>query len=265
MNVIRTSIALTNVEPRLAVCAAKAAEANGIRALWLGNPRNSGQNAVDPSFTTATAGAVAGVTQAIRIGLFLTLGETASPLRLAEDIGVLDNLSGGRVELSFSASAQGNGLDQAAQLMDAWDGWQIPDDEVVAIVPSPIQPIIPCLLAGEAKQGDLARFGSAGVLSIEGEQENSERAAAYRHVMMRKLPFSNLSAAGSEDKAIQQIQELRKSASANGFREIMIEFDGLDEAEFTDFAAFIGSVIDPAMRCSELDIPAIVKDAWQMA
>ncbi|MDH4076016.1 MAG: LLM class flavin-dependent oxidoreductase [Acidimicrobiia bacterium] len=79
-----------------------AAEADrlGIDDIWLAEHHGE-EDGYNPS-PFVTAGAIAGVTRGVRICFGIALAPLQGhPLRIAEDLAVLDNLSGGRIEPGF--------------------------------------------------------------------------------------------------------------------------------------------------------------------
>ena len=124
-----------------------------------------------PNFVPV-AGAVAALTKRVRISTDICLLPFAHPLRLAEDLAVLDNLSGGRMELGVGMGYAAHefrafGVPQSRRvslteeglqiLRLAWSGepfsfagkrWQFDD---VRVTPDPVQPGGPPLwIAGMA-------------------------------------------------------------------------------------------------------------------
>ena len=250
MSQLRTSIALPRFKAAQAVAAGRIAEQWAVRTLWFG------EAGIDPTYIAAAAGAVAATTKALRIGLFIDLDCSASPLRIAEDVAVLDNLSGGRIELGLVASGEDDWAERAGTLLDAWEhGWPTPDRNPLAIIPQPIQPLIPRLVVGEPRADEFFRRYSAGRLLIGGRGKPPPRDGHERRVLL--LGLAELV---SEAEAVRRLTDLRAAARGLGASEIMVEsdFDSFDVN-----AMLLGQLIDPAMRCTLDDIPAIVKDAWQ--
>jgi hypothetical protein len=255
MSQLRTSIALARFDTGAAVEAGRLAEAWAVRTLWLGG------SAVDPTYAAAAAGAVAATTGALRLGLFLDLDRSASPLRIAEDVAVLDNLSGGRVELALIASPGEAWRTKVEALLDAWEqGWPVPDGNPLAILPQPIQPLIPRLIAGDPGDADFVRRSAAGRLWREGEAPPPARRGIERRVLLIEPPFASLSEVPSEEEAVKRLTVLRTSAAAAGVTEIMF---GAEPERFEATARLIGTLLDPAMRATLDDIAAIVGEAWQ--
>lgn len=134
-----------------------------------------------PNFVPV-AGAVAARTKRVRISTDIALAPFAHPLRLAEDLAVLDNLSGGRMELGLGMGYaphefKGFGIPQSRRvslteelveiLRLAWTGEPFSfhgkryDIDEVAVAPRPVQPGGPPLwIAGmsEASAERAARY-----------------------------------------------------------------------------------------------------------
>lgn len=254
MTQLRTSIALPRFEAAQAVTAGRIAEKWAVRTLWLG------QAGIDPTYVAAAAGAVAAKTTALRIGLFIDLDCSASPLRIAEDVAVLDNLSGGRIEIGLLASGESDWAERAAKLLETWEhGWSIPDRNPLAIVPQPIQPLIPRLMAGDPGSPEFFQRHGAGRLIIGGRGQPPPRDGHERRVLLLGLPFQRVADLASEKEAVRRLADLRAAASGLGASEIMVESDF---ESFEGTAKLLGRLLDPAMRCTLDDIPAIVQDAW---
>jgi hypothetical protein len=260
MNPVRTSLAFTRFDATSAVKAAEIAERRAVRTLWIGNARTHDGTGPAPLYVTASAGAMASVTTSLRIGLFLDLGADVSPLRTAEDVAVLDNLSGGRIELGLIASKDPAWAGRANAFLSAWEkGWPVPGRKTVAVIPQPVQPRIPRIVAGDGTPLDPAH--QAGRLLIDG-QPQAVGTPGERRILLVKPPFRDLAACGSEQQVLITLTGLRETAMRAGAAEIMIEEDSGDLGRFEACATVLGTAIDPALRCSEEDISAVVTDAW---
>ena len=86
-------------EYRAIVSLARAAEALGFDGVWL-SEHHGADDAYLPSLLPVL-GAVAAVTERIRLGTAVVIPALHHPLRLAEDVAVVDQLSRGRVTLGF--------------------------------------------------------------------------------------------------------------------------------------------------------------------
>jgi alkanesulfonate monooxygenase SsuD/methylene tetrahydromethanopterin reductase-like flavin-dependent oxidoreductase (luciferase family) len=160
---------------------ASAAEQLGYDMIWF-TEHHFVEDGYLPSWIPV-AGAVAARTQRLRISTDIALLPFYQPLRLAEDLAVLDNLSGGRIEMgvgvgyaphefagfgipvSRRVSLTEEGLDI---LRLAWSGERFSyhgkryDVDDVAVTPAPVQPGGPPLWMGsmtEAGARRAARYG----------------------------------------------------------------------------------------------------------
>src|SRR5215468_3286725 len=79
------------------------AEELGFDNVWASEHHFS-EDAWNPSPVTFLA-AVAGRTERVRIGTYVLLLPLHNPVRIAEDIAVLDNISGGRVDLGVGVGS----------------------------------------------------------------------------------------------------------------------------------------------------------------
>ncbi|MPY92730.1 MAG: LLM class flavin-dependent oxidoreductase [Acidimicrobiia bacterium] len=135
-----------------------------------------------PNFVPV-AGAVAAVTERARLSTDICLLPFAHPVRLAEDLAVLDNLSGGRMELGIGMGYaphefRGFGIPQSRRvslteegievLRLAWSGepfsfegrrWRFQD---VRVTPAPVQPGGPPLWIAAMSPGGAARAARFG-------------------------------------------------------------------------------------------------------
>ncbi len=141
MNGTGLSVCLPGAPASVIVGAARLAESHNVN-LWVGDPAAGAPNSDDSYVMTAAAG-VAAVTSYIRIGVFLTLAGSATPLRLAEDIGVVDQASRGRLELGLVVSGEEASWESSAgQLLRAWQEWPA-GARTVAASPRPAQAWMP--------------------------------------------------------------------------------------------------------------------------
>ena len=162
-----------------------AAEADrlGIDDIWLAEHHGE-EDGYNPS-PFVTAGAIAGVTQRVRICFGIALAPLQGhPLRIAEDLAVLDNLSDGRIEPGFGQgyrpeefAAQGadysrrtRALRECLDIVDAaWTGERFDyDGEIYQVSggllrPTPIDPYRrPPLWLGAAAPRSRARAAARG-------------------------------------------------------------------------------------------------------
>jgi alkanesulfonate monooxygenase SsuD/methylene tetrahydromethanopterin reductase-like flavin-dependent oxidoreductase (luciferase family) len=184
---------------------AKLCDALGVEVLWLAEHHFDGSCAyVDP---VSFAGAVAGATDRIKIGFAVAQTSLHHPVRLAEQIAMLDNLTSGRLIVGLGRGTaynvyeyQGYGIDaaeagpryaEAEQIMlRAWtspDGfthegqfWQL---RVPAMRPRCFtQPHPAVLRSASSVEGAmaLAARGLPFMMNVQSLEETRRRLAAYR-------------------------------------------------------------------------------------
>ena len=94
MNGLRLTICAPNASATQLLSIARWADHWNLGGLWIGDPTAAGVERGD-SYITAAAAAVASVTTDLRIGVLLALPEGQHTIRIAEDVAVIDNASGG--------------------------------------------------------------------------------------------------------------------------------------------------------------------------
>jgi alkanesulfonate monooxygenase SsuD/methylene tetrahydromethanopterin reductase-like flavin-dependent oxidoreductase (luciferase family) len=226
-----------------------------ITTLWIGDPDGRADNRLD-SYVTAAAAAVAAVTSHVRLGLFLSLRVEKQLLRLAEDVAVLDQASGGRVELGLvpPGSDLDGWTDGAARLLRAWNAWQIADsDEVVPVVPGPLQPVIPRLVVG----GGPAANALAGGRMVQSGAAADPSPVPMRTVM--RVPLDEAVAQWRADDVVQRVLDLRSDARQVGAQEVVFVLTTVPTK--TD-VKIIGTVLVTALRAADRDAASVAGDAW---
>jgi hypothetical protein len=212
------------------------------------------------SYVTAAAAALSAVTTDIRLGLFLALGVEKQLVRIAEDVAVVDQMSGGRVELAFvpPPDARDQWVDGAARLLRAWTAWEILDsDEVVPVIPGPAQPTVPRLVVDDASASDAL---GAGSMVFDGASRDDGLVPRRRVLVVepgfgRGGGFGWLEAGG----AVDVVLGLREQARSAGAHEILlVAAEGLDESD----AKALGTAVVPGLRASDRDARHITGDAW---
>jgi hypothetical protein len=229
-----------------------------IAGLWIGDPRGAADNRSD-SYVTATAAALSARTTDIRLGLFLALGREKQIVRIAEDVAVVDQASGGRLELAFVPPAQEREAwtKDVARLLRAWNAWEIPSsDEVVPVIPGPAQPTVPRLVVGDRAAADAL---GAGRMVFEGDPD-ADSLVPRRTVLVVEPGFERDGVfdwlAGG---AVERVTGLREQARAAGAQEVLLLVgDGLTEAD----VKALGTVVVPGLRASDRDVRHIATDGW---
>ncbi|MFK7956142.1 MAG: MupA/Atu3671 family FMN-dependent luciferase-like monooxygenase [Lysobacterales bacterium] len=184
---------------RLLMDAVKFADTKGFHAVWTPERHFGAFGGSYPNPAVVSA-AIAAVTENLQIRAGSVVAPLHSPIRIAEDWSVVDNLSGGRVGVSFAAGWQPNdfvirpqGFDNAKQqMLDAidtvqalWRGETLdlegPKGPVsVKTLPRPIQPALPVWLTTAGNPESFKAAGKKGVnllthllgQTVEGVAEN---------------------------------------------------------------------------------------------
>lgn len=190
---------------RLLLEGAKYADREGFSAVWTPERHFHAFGGLYPN-PAVTSAAVAAITSRVRIRAGSVVMPLHHPIRVAEDWSLVDNLSGGRAEISFAAGWQPNDFvlapdrfkdNKAVMLRDMevvrklWRGESVAfpgplgKDVATAILPRPIQPELPVWLtsAGNVETFEAAGRAGANVLThLLGQtiDELEEKLSAYR-------------------------------------------------------------------------------------
>jgi len=258
----RMSVQISRIDGPAVLAAARLAERAGLGTLWLGDPTEERRDATGAVALVTWAGAIAATTNSLRIGLFVRNDSTFQPLRLAEDLAVLDHLSAGRIEIGFAASQADDWTKRAAAVLDAWDGWRGPDGEPIAIVPQPLQPCIPCLVAGPIESIAALRHWPVRRLVRARDATGTDATLRERRVLLLDHDtLRDCRTAGAAVALRNALERIRASAAATAAQEIMVPLDPAAPQDWT----LAGAVIAPALRCSPGDVAAVVNSASQQA
>ena len=190
-----------------ALAEAELTEALGFDALWLAEHHFDGICAyVDP---VAFAGAVAARTSRIKIGFAVAQLALHHPIRLAEQIAILDNLSNGRIIFGVGRGTafnvyefDGYGVEPEeaqARLLEAEQvmvgAWTRPNFEhqgrfwnlrLPVLRPSPVQRPHPPMIracSGEQSTLEMARAGRPFLMNVQSNEVTSKRMELYRRTM----------------------------------------------------------------------------------
>jgi alkanesulfonate monooxygenase SsuD/methylene tetrahydromethanopterin reductase-like flavin-dependent oxidoreductase (luciferase family) len=226
-----------------------------IACIWVGDPRGEAANS-DDSYVTAAAAALAAVTTDIRLGLVLSLRDERQLPRIAEDAAVIDQASHGRVELALREGG-GGWTDAAARFLRAWNAWQLPGrDETVAVIPGPLQSVIPRVVIGSAAAA--AELGG-GQMLLSLEEPPPRPVPLRRILVLPDMPAGGGVRDWLAEGAHARVLELRGQAAGAGAHELVLIVDPkLGE----DDLRALGTVVVPSLRASARDVRAISTDAW---
>ena len=190
---------------RLLLDSARWADAQGFEAVWTPERHFHAFGGAYPNPSVIGA-AVASVTERIRIRAGSVVAPLHAPARIAEEWAVVDNLSGGRVDISFAAGWQPNDFvlnpgayatarESLPGIVDTvrrlWRGEAVDlpghDGAPVSIrtLPRPVQAELPVWLTSAGSTATFERAGTMGVnllthLLGQSVEQLSENIAAYR-------------------------------------------------------------------------------------
>lgn len=161
---------------------AKFADAEGFRSLWLPERHFTKFGCLFPSPAVIHA-SLAQCTKHLRLCAGSIVAPLNDPIRVAEEWAVLDNLSGGRVELAFASGWHPNDFvlnpstytDRGTRMLDAiadvqvlWQGKEIirpngaGETTAVRIYPTPLQETLPTWLTAAGNPETFTRAGRMG-------------------------------------------------------------------------------------------------------
>jgi natural product biosynthesis luciferase-like monooxygenase protein len=164
---------------RLLLDGAKFADRNGFSAVWTPERHFHPFGGLYPN-PSVTGAAVAAVTERIQIRAGSVVAPLHNPLRIAEEWSVVDNISGGRVGLSFASGWHAVDfalrpenyenrrqvlIDYTEQVRSLWRGEKIDvvdgtgEPRQVGIFPPPVQPELPVWITSA---GGVETFRNAG-------------------------------------------------------------------------------------------------------
>ena len=190
---------------RLLLDSARWADTHGFEAVWTPERHFHAFGGAYPNPAVVGA-AVAAVTKNVRIRAGSVVAPLHSPARIAEEWAVVDNLSGGRVDLSFAAGWQPNDFvlnpgayatarDQLPTMIDTvrrlWRGDSVDmpghDGAPVAVrtLPRPVQAELPVWLTSAGSTSTFERAGTLGTnllthLLGQSIEQLAENIACYR-------------------------------------------------------------------------------------
>jgi hypothetical protein len=232
--------------------------------VWIGpNPWDPSEWLTD-SFTTTLAAAVATTTERGRIGVVLDCGEPDPPLRLAEDLAVIDQASGGRLRVALLHPSVGepSPATLVEQLTTAWSAWPAGDVHVVC-TPPPMQPDLPfhVLTPGAA-------FSTGGMEWIPIRGMCSELASPGRVPDARALIVkAEVVEADDDSRLLAVVKSIRQTADLTGATELIVDLNSIHPSQRPARLSLTATVMVPALRCSAHQLDVLFADAldwWKM-
>jgi hypothetical protein len=263
MNGTRLAVSMIGGDAGIWVEAARLAELHGVD-LWIGDGRRA--SGPDDSYVLAAGAAVAAVTEDIRLCVVLTADGATSSLRLAEDIGVVDQASHGRLEIAFRvpSTARDEWEDRVVRLLGAWHEWPAQDGRTVAATPRPAQPWIPRLVAGDREVAERLR---AGLLVNSRDRDGGVGTPAGRieprTVLEIDLKVGRNGLVGwlGEDP-IARVAHLRAQVDGARAHELVVRLQPSDSRQLMADIQALGVVVGPCIRCSAHQAPFFAKDTF---
>ena len=274
MNGTRLSVCIPGATAAVMVEAARLAESFNLD-IWVGDPRAGARPAnADDSYVMTTAAAVTAVTTHIRVGVFLTLDSSAGPLRLAEDVGVVDQAARGRLELGLVAPDDTDDRSEwetrARALLGAWHHWPTTTGRDVAVTPAPAQPWMSRLVSGRAPLDAVADRLRGGVVVFA--EDGSDATAADLDTVDRRTVLATTPGPG--DRSIRDwlapdplaaVTALRSAVDRARAHEVLVVLpqpSAQGGARLVDDIEALGIVVGTSLRCSPHHVPLLAPDAW---
>jgi alkanesulfonate monooxygenase SsuD/methylene tetrahydromethanopterin reductase-like flavin-dependent oxidoreductase (luciferase family) len=234
--------------PRLAVAASGAdaaeirrlagiAEHHNIDALVVGAVTAGFPNA-DDTYVMTAAGGVTACTRHLRIAVALSLRGSAPPLRIAEDIGVLDVMSAGRLELLLRRQPDERWSRDLAAVLGAWSGWPLDDGRLMPVTPAPVQPNIP-----------------AWTVDVFSRQPTAEPLAQGKSMIV--VEWSH----GTAVPGIVALQNIRHARDAAGAATVVVDVGSVPKGDRVEVIAVLGAVVAPCLRCAADEVAILAQDA----
>jgi alkanesulfonate monooxygenase SsuD/methylene tetrahydromethanopterin reductase-like flavin-dependent oxidoreductase (luciferase family) len=239
--------------PRLAIAASGAdaaeiarlaplAEEHNIDAIVVGAADDSLPNSDDTYVVTAAAAAAA-ITRYLRIAVVIGLEGSATPLRSAEDLGVLDVMSNGRLELVLRPGAAPSWSRDRDAVLGAWTSWPLmstsPDGNVrtMPVTPPPVQPHLPAWVLEPGDPAIARALSPAGAL------------------VFVEWPDPALVPGAAA------LRELRRVRDQAGATTVVIDIGGTPHEQRAAVIRNLGTVVGPCLRCADEEVGILALDA----
>jgi alkanesulfonate monooxygenase SsuD/methylene tetrahydromethanopterin reductase-like flavin-dependent oxidoreductase (luciferase family) len=239
MSGLRAGLGLPGADAGAVQRAARLAEDWNVESLWIGDPAHHAHNA-DDTYVMVAAAAAAAATAHVRLGVFLSARSSAPPLRVAEDIAVVDQISSGRLSVVFSPPdgepADAAWLADLERIAEAPRGWDLGDGRRMPVTPPPAQPTVPMAVfeRGDSAARPLAATWSPVLLAVDWPDATTPPSPA-------------------------DLLRLKAGADDAGAAEVILLADAA--ADLDAVFAVVGTVVAPCLRAADHEVGILALDA----
>lgn len=240
MSGLRAGLGFPGAPADAVVRAARLAEQWNVDSLWIGDPTHRAGND-DDTYVMVAAAAAAAVTTYVRLGVFLSGRSSAPLLRIAEDIGVVDQISVGRLSVAFSPPASGTAdaawLGDLERIAGAHRGWDLGDGRSMPVTPAPAQPTVPLAVfeaPGSGVARPLGRSGSPILFTVDRPDATTPPIAA-------------------------DLLRLKAEAHEAGAGEVILLAGPASDLDAV--FAVVGTVVAPCLRAADHEVGILALDA----
>ena len=242
MSPFRVSVGAPGADAGAVVRLARTAEECNLDAVWIGDSAGAAANA-DDAYVMVTAAACAAVTFDIRINAFLSGRGSTTPLRLAEDIGVVDTIAAGRLSVAFVSSEAPDEEWRANldRILEAWRGWELPGGGSVSLTPGPAQPQIPAWQVGPGPS-----LGKHLLPVREGGRSSPILVQPW--TAEARLP------------CVEEVLKLASEVESADAEELLLTVDG-SSGQLEETARLLAAVLAPCSRACPDEIELLAHDA----
>jgi alkanesulfonate monooxygenase SsuD/methylene tetrahydromethanopterin reductase-like flavin-dependent oxidoreductase (luciferase family) len=229
----RIALALPGSDGAAVLAAARAAETWNLDCIVVGDLTGTAINSDDTYVLTAAA-AVATATAHLRICLALDLRGSAPLLRVAEDLGVLDVMSAGRIELLMRVAAEPRWRRDLDAVLGAWLGWPLPGGSTIPVSPAPLQAAIPTWLVEGSSAVELR--GGPGMVVVDWPD---------------RIP---------EADWLTQVRRRRDEAGA---ATVVLDAGTVPPDQRDEVIRALGTVVGPCLRCPADEVAILAPDSTE--
>lgn len=241
MSPFRVSVGAPGADAAAFLRLARTAEECNLDAIWIGDPAGRAVNA-DDAYVMVTGAACAAVTSDIRIGAFLSGRGSSTPLRLAEDIGVVDTIAAGRLSVAFVVpeAPEDEWRANLDRILEGWRGWELPGGGLVSLTPGPAQPRIPAWRVGPGPSG--------------------ERLLPVREGTRSSPVLVQPWTAGARLPCVEEVLKLVSEVESADAEELLFTVDG-SSAQLEETVELLAAVLVPCSRACPDEVELLAHDA----